>query len=157
MTAFVIPNAIQITTHNAKYTFASFLSRDTTYDVVHNIWRLARPEGADSISLASEPRQSLDDSSRSLEGATPGVSATGVLYSGNATSSIRSSSWSNGPTKPHLTTQCQCGKEGKHFSELLMDAVLPGTPEKLYSLMFASGFIKDFMSVDQKLIGVFID
>ena len=44
MTAFVIPNAIQLTTRTIKYTFTSFLSRDTTFDVIYNVWRLARPE-----------------------------------------------------------------------------------------------------------------
>ncbi|EEB93040.1 hypothetical protein MPER_08361, partial [Moniliophthora perniciosa FA553] len=39
--AFVIPNAIQITTRRAKYTFASFLARDTTFDVIWNIWRVS--------------------------------------------------------------------------------------------------------------------
>ncbi|KAJ1302637.1 hypothetical protein OPQ81_002954 [Rhizoctonia solani] len=43
ITVYAIPNAIQITTRTAKYTFASFLSRDTTYDVMHNIWRLSHP------------------------------------------------------------------------------------------------------------------
>lgn len=48
-------------------------------------------------------------------------------------------------------TQCQCGKEGTHFNELAMDVVLPGTPEQIYNLMFASGFVKDFMREGQKL------
>ena len=43
MTAFVIPNAIQITSRAAKYLFAS-LARDTAYDVIYNIRCLARPE-----------------------------------------------------------------------------------------------------------------
>ncbi len=53
MTAFVIPNAIQITTRQAKYNFASFLSRDTTFDVIYNIWRLARPEDTQSLGSGS--------------------------------------------------------------------------------------------------------
>jgi hypothetical protein len=52
MTAFVIPNAIQISTHTTKYTFAPFLARDTAYDVIFNIWRLAHP--ADGLSEESE-------------------------------------------------------------------------------------------------------
>jgi len=50
-------------------------------------------------------------------------------------------------------TQCACGKEGKHYSELAMDTVIPGEPDKIYNLMFASGFIKDFMRNDEKLMG----
>ena len=60
MTAFVIPNAIQLSTRTAKYTFTSFLSRDTTFDVLYNVWRLARPE--DSYDMgASSQRVSLDE------------------------------------------------------------------------------------------------
>jgi hypothetical protein len=42
-TALVIPNAIGISTRTEKYTFASFISRDTTFDVMSNIWRLCNP------------------------------------------------------------------------------------------------------------------
>jgi len=113
MTAFVIPNAIQVTTRQAKYTFASFLSRDTTYDVIHNIWRLARPAAA-------------------------AAAATSTL------------------TKEPKITTCACSKDGGHYSETALDCILPGTPERIHNLIFASGFIKDFMSIDQKLLGVWL-
>lgn len=137
MTAFVIPNAIQVTTRNAKYTFTSFLSRDTTFDVMYNVWRLARPEDSMSSQLASA-RGSLEMSTEGTEqnGATPIVT--------------------NGKVKPaggHKITQCACGKAGEHYSEIAMESVLPGTPDKIYNLLFTSGFIKDFMRNDQKLMG----
>ena len=50
-------------------------------------------------------------------------------------------------------TYCACGREGKHYAELAIDTVLPGAPERIYSLMFASGFLKDFMRENQKLEG----
>ncbi|CAE6334902.1 unnamed protein product [Rhizoctonia solani] len=128
MTAYVIPNAIQICTRSAKHTFASFLSRDTTYDVMHNIWRLSRPAGSESVSN---------------EGATDaGVEVGGGPVSGSGSGSA------------HKPTQCACGKEGKHFETTVMDIVLPGTPEKIYNLMFASGFLKDFMAGEQKLMEI---
>ncbi|CAG8660062.1 7845_t:CDS:2, partial [Paraglomus occultum] len=37
-TAFVIPNAILITTHLTKYFFASFLARDTAYELLSKLW-----------------------------------------------------------------------------------------------------------------------
>lgn len=37
-----------------------------------------------------------------------------------------------------------------------MEMIVPGTPEQIYNLMFASGFIKDFLAKDQKLIGTFV-
>jgi hypothetical protein len=132
MTAFVIPNAIQITTRQAKYAFASFLSRDTTYDVIYNIWRLARPD--DGI---SSTRPSFDDSSiapipNSIQAAAAAVAEAVML-------------------EPKVTS-CSCGKEG-HYSETALDCILPGTPERIHNLIFASGFMKEFMTVDQKLIG----
>ncbi|KAG8716061.1 hypothetical protein FRC11_010254 [Ceratobasidium sp. 423] len=120
MTAYVIPNAIQISTRSTKYTFASFLSRDTTYDVMHNSWRLSHP-GPESASN---------------EGAE--IAEVGAV----------------GPSSAHKPTQCSCGKEGKHFETPVMDIVVPGTPEKIYNLMFASGFLKDFMAGEQKLMEI---
>ena len=134
MTALFIPNAIQITTRTAKYTFASFLSRDTTYDVIHNIWRLARPDADSLRSGDASARASLEDASLRANGSsTAGTSAASAAV-----------------TK---VTQCKCGKEGQHYPETALTAVFPGTPEKIYNLMFASGFIKDFMREEQNLKG----
>ncbi|KAF8435687.1 GRAM domain-containing protein [Boletus edulis BED1] len=134
MTAFVIPNAIQITTRQAKYTFASFLSRDTTYDVINNIWRLARPD--DTFELSD----SHNTSTRDMASFTTSVSEGSGKESAVA-----------GADK---VTHCACSKSGGHLNDLALETVLPGTPEKIYNLMFASGFMKDFMKVDQRLIDV---
>ncbi|KAJ3508624.1 hypothetical protein NLJ89_g5653 [Agrocybe chaxingu] len=140
MTAFVIPNAIQITTRQAKYTFASFLSRDTTFDVIYNIWRLAKPE--DGASLVSSGRGSLDGPVSTLAssgvGAPPAAAAVGVAQA----------------VPVRKVTHCACGRDNKHYTELAMDVVIPGTPENIHNLMFASGFIKDFMAGDQKLLDI---
>jgi hypothetical protein len=134
MTAFVIPNAIQITTRQAKYTFASFLTRDTAHDVIVNIWRLARPE--DSLGLADSRNASTRDMA-------------------SIVTSISEGSGKEGPVpRANKVTHCACSKDGSHLSELALETVLPGTPDKIYNLMFASGFIKDFMKVDQKLAGM---
>ncbi|THH01210.1 hypothetical protein EW026_g1446 [Hermanssonia centrifuga] len=138
MTAFVIPNAIQVTTRGTKYTFTSFLSRDTTFDVIYNVWRLARPENSSIGSALPSARASLDTSNDSTEGASAVVAVNGKLKA-------------RGQNK---VTQCACGKAGQHYSEVAMESVLPGTPEKIYNLMFASGFIKEFMRVDQKLMDI---
>ncbi len=143
MTAFVIPNAIQITTRQAKYTFTSFLSRDTTFDVMNNIWRLGRPE--DNASLVSESGR------RSLEG--PSVSPPSVS-NGDAPGAIVPAAVVKVPILKKATI-CACGREGKHYPETAMEAVIPGTPEKINTLLFASGFIKEFMSDNQKLLGAF--
>lgn len=142
MTAFVIPNAIQITTRQAKYSFASFLSRDTTFDVIFNIWRLAKPE--DSSSFVSSAQGSLEGPSMDqiVEGRE--VGSNGIIHG----------------KKPialgKKVTQCACGREGKHFSETALEMVMPGTPDRIHNLIFASGFMKDFMRVDQKLLGMWM-
>ena len=133
MTAFVIPNAIQVTTRSTKYTFTSFLSRDTTFDVIYNVWHLARPD--DSASQLASARASLEQSNGSSESAAVAVNGKAKAKAVNK------------------VTQCACGKNGEHYSETAMETVFPGTPEKIYNLMFTSGFIKEFMRDGQKLIG----
>ena len=137
MTAYVIPNAIQITTPRTKYTFSSLLARDTTFDVIYNVWRLARPEETPSL-IGSPPasiRGSFDEGRRAMdEPRQNGEIPKEVVLLRKA-------------------TQCECGRTGKHLSETALETVLPGTPDRIHNLMFASGFIKDFMKEDQKLLG----
>ncbi|KAG8943071.1 hypothetical protein FRC04_003217 [Tulasnella sp. 424] len=152
MTAFVIPNAIQVNTTDQKYTFASFLSRDTTFDVMQNIWRLAHPDGPPVSDAAS--------GNTNFEG---GVT---VLVNGANSSLVQSPTQENGPQgrkslsavnnglPAHKPTQCECGKNKTHYPETVWEAVFPGTPEKIYNLIFASGFMKDFLAKDQGLISL---
>lgn len=54
----------------------------------------------------------------------------------------------------HAPTRCNCVASGSgHFSNVVMDTTFPGSPEKLYNLMFTSGFMKDFLTKDMKLTG----
>lgn len=56
-TAGIFPNAIQISTLHAKHFFASFISRETTYDLIVNIWRLTHPSiqtTATGVTVAEE-------------------------------------------------------------------------------------------------------
>jgi hypothetical protein len=127
MTAFVIPNAIGITDQGTKYTFASFLARDTAYDVIYSVWRNGGP--LRSASSGSEPTPGID-----------GGLAAPMVEAGNA--------------RVRKTTHCACSKAGAHYPNTAMDVVVPGTPEQIYNLMFASGFIKDFLAKDQRLMGM---
>ena len=142
MTAFVIPNALQITTRKAKYAFASFLARDTVYDVIHNVWRLARPD-VSSVDGGST-RMSMEDFNTSARASLDGLPPT----------------TSRGLNEPGKTlpaqkvTHCACGKGGEHYSEKVMECVVPGTPDKVYTLLFASAFMKTFMREEQKLLGM---
>ena len=146
MTAFVIPNAILITTKTNKYTFASFLSRDNTYEVIHNSWRMS---GAD---ISGNGGGSLRTSFDSAESGRTGMDATRV-NGVNGIGPVDGVSGKGGPSRAPKVTKCQCGKDGTHYTEVAMEAVFPGTPEKIHNLIFASGFMKDFMRQEQKLIG----
>lgn len=145
MTAFVIPNAILITTRQTKYSFASFLSRDTTFDVIYNIWRLVRPDIGGFLGLSTGG------------GPTPRVGA--VSDSGVVEATTTGAGGPLGPAGSeevqNKVTQCRCGRDGteKHFSEIAMDTVIPGPPEKIHNLMFTSGFLKDFLVGNQQLRG----
>lgn len=72
-TAYFIPNAIQISTDSAKHFFASFLSRDQAYDLMVDIWRIARPdlvppkEGEGSAQGANDFSSSPSSLSSSVE------------------------------------------------------------------------------------------
>ncbi|WFD26216.1 hypothetical protein MNAN1_001193 [Malassezia nana] len=45
-TAYLIPNAIVVKTLQNRYTFSSLVSRDVTYSMLVNIWRLSAPSAA---------------------------------------------------------------------------------------------------------------
>lgn len=131
MTAFVIPNAIGITDQGTKYTFASFLARDTAYDVIYSVWRNGGP----------------------LRPASPGSDGTPGIEGGLAVPMMIGGA---GATNVRKATQCACSKAGAHYPNTAMDVVVPGTPEQIYNLMFASGFIKDFLAKDQRLMGTYL-
>jgi hypothetical protein len=143
MTAFVIPNALQITTRKAKYTFASFLARDTVYDVIHNVWRSARPE-VSSLDGGST-RLSVEDFNASARDSMDGLPPSRDLKDSDLTGKALPS---------QKVTHCGCGKNGEHYPEKVMECVVPGTPDKVYTLLFASAFMKTFMREEQKLMGM---
>ncbi|ELU44210.1 GRAM domain-containing protein [Rhizoctonia solani AG-1 IA] len=132
MTAYVIPNAILITTFGGtEYTFASFLTRDTVYDLMQSLWRPSQPA----------PGQAQGNGNASGDG------ETAALAEGDGDGAVDSSSG-------HKATECACGKNGEHYSTVVADYNLPGTPEKIYELMYKGSFLLEFMKNDQKLIDV---
>ena len=56
-----------------------------------------------------------------------------------------------------MTTECDCGKQGKHYSEKLLDIILPGIPDTIHQILFQSenGFMNEFRIMNQKLTGTF--
>ncbi|KAI8644158.1 hypothetical protein BD408DRAFT_413807 [Parasitella parasitica] len=248
-TAYFIPNAIQISTDNAKHFFASFLSRDQAYDLMVDIWRIARPDlvppkdtaasvcDADGVSSDSSSASSLsadEDESDSYydsdtedsysdqtdaedvadantttasrepvkDGNRPRKVSMASVPSNKDTSKLDSAarrramsevprphSQSNeeektksaaavvtdgksaksndaaaantalGTDKPnegnaqpqvHDKTDCECGLNKAHYPNVVMDQVYNGTLEKIYNLLFDSGFMKKFLVDNQK-------
>lgn len=152
----------------SQYTFASFLSRDTTFDVIHNIWRLSHPylpsASSDAyIGGSSATPSEADDGvtqadSVDFEGLDSGVPhspASKHRRGAGAGAAGGASGRKKAAALLHKPTTCACGREGRHLTETALDAIFPSTPEKIYNLMFASGFVKDFMNNNQKLIGGF--
>ncbi|KAG8708897.1 hypothetical protein FRC11_006085 [Ceratobasidium sp. 423] len=131
MTAYVIPNAILITSYGGtEYTFASFLTRDTVYDLMQSLWRPSQP-AASQIEGNNKDEPGEVEVAVEEGAAGPGDSPTG-----------------------HKATECACGKNGEHYSSVVADYKLPGTPEKIYELMFKDPFLLDFMKNDQKVLDI---
>ncbi|BGP14608.1 hypothetical protein JCM10213_002224 [Rhodosporidiobolus nylandii] len=204
MTAYVIPNAIQVATMHARHTFASFLSRDTTYDLIGNIWRMVHPVVPMSAALPdamsdarSMAAHSHIDSDEEGDGDAAGdevkATATGAEAEQAPQKSARrrlfrrprggtgeSSKPSGGDSTPNGTLERAREKSGggdsangaggkdgavpkvhaptvdtcptlKNLKEVCLDTVFPGKPEKIYNLMFTSGFMKDFWAENQRL------
>ncbi|CAO3613727.1 unnamed protein product [Mucor fragilis] len=257
-TAYVIPNAIQISTDSAKHFFASFLSRDQAHDLMVDIWRIARPDLAplketdrsvqdaneissspssvassssgeeddsesyydsdtedsysdDSgsedvdmtdanatvaqdaakegnrprkVSMASMPSNSKDSASKtdaaarrramseaprpnfqsndqeksSKAAANGGAAADGKsVKSGdpaaNGASSSATENAKEGDAKSqqvHDKTNCECSTNNEHYPNVVMDQVYNGTLEKIYNMLFDSGFMKKFLVENQK-------
>lgn len=61
-TAVVFPNAIAIQTLQAKNTFASFVARDSTYELLIGIWKINHPNLKTTANMAS-----IDDSAPSVK------------------------------------------------------------------------------------------
>ncbi|KAI0011623.1 hypothetical protein F4779DRAFT_572622 [Xylariaceae sp. FL0662B] len=78
-TALLFKNGLMITTLHAKYVFASFTSRDSTYDLIVNIWKLGHPSLRSSLNGVSldetggDKTEKVDD----VEAAIGSQSATG--------------------------------------------------------------------------------
>ncbi|KAN0059851.1 hypothetical protein ACQY0O_008425 [Thecaphora frezii] len=202
MTAFVIPNAIQLATINSKHTFVSFLSRDTTYDLIVNIWRLSHPglpvtaaEQAAELTaeLTDEYTEDEDaDGSTAMDKADSVDGGAGKGSPATADSAAKTSKRSRlrrklkgsknlvrddnlaaasaiaaktgtpliTPTRspapgakraPHRQTNCPCDDNKEHYPTVALDTTYPAVPEKIYNLLFTSGFTKDFWTDNQKL------
>lgn len=67
MTAYVIPNAITVKTLHVHHTFASFLSRDTTYTLIVDIWSKSHPNIPPGAALPDHEAHTFSDEDSAVE------------------------------------------------------------------------------------------
>ncbi|KAI0159753.1 hypothetical protein GGR57DRAFT_458594 [Xylariaceae sp. FL1272] len=76
-TALVFKNGLMISTLHAKHVFASFASRDSTYDLIVNIWKLGHPSLRSSLNGVSLDETGGDKTEKIDGGDGEGGSQTG--------------------------------------------------------------------------------
>lgn len=171
-----------------QHNFASFLSRDSTYDLITNIWRISHPNVPAAVALPNEGVSINPDVVEAVEAKEEAVAAAAggddkkakskspkrskktkqgtMLFepseplggpAGTHDGEVMTTNTNNPATAPkhvkvdHAPTKCACGTE--HFKNVAMDTTFPTTPEKIYNLMYQSGFMKQFWAESQKLTG----
>ncbi|KAI0484656.1 hypothetical protein GGR56DRAFT_680294 [Xylariaceae sp. FL0804] len=70
-TALLFKNGLMITTLHAKHVFASFTSRDSTYDLIVNIWKLGHPTLRSSLNGVSLDETGGDKTEKVEDGEVP--------------------------------------------------------------------------------------
>ncbi|GKT45708.1 membrane-anchored lipid-binding protein YSP2 [Colletotrichum spaethianum] len=120
-TALVFKNGLMISTLHAKHIFASFTSRDSTYDLIVNIWKLGHPTLRSSLNGVQ-----LEVSGAGANGAVADVvkDAVGVPSGGDDFP---------GPAT-HAPTDC--GDSDTHYERIVGDDVVPAPLGKVYNLLF---------------------
>ncbi|GKT61956.1 GRAM domain-containing protein [Colletotrichum tofieldiae] len=120
-TALVFKNGLMISTLHAKHIFASFTSRDSTYDLIVNIWKLGHPTLRSSLNGVQ-----LEVSGAGANGAVADVvkDAVGVPSGGDDFP---------GPAA-HAPTDC--GDSDTHYERIVGDDVIPAPLGKVYNLLF---------------------
>ncbi|ODQ53302.1 hypothetical protein SAICODRAFT_25375 [Saitoella complicata NRRL Y-17804] len=166
-TAVVFPNAISITTLHAKHVFASFIARDTTYDLIVNIWRLSHPsvrteangiraidpngnnhEGHDGTADDDDAMSVDDDTSVSSVEDVNGAAADGVPVDG-ASGGGATAEGGPGPAT-HGPTTCD---PSEHYDKQLCDETIPAPLGRVWELLYgdSSTWVKDFLVNTEKV------
>lgn len=161
VTAFVIPNAIQISTLHARHFFTSFLSRDTAFELLNVIWKQNHPgfnqnlPFNDSEYTPNKSTEASDASSESSE-TSEEVSETSepTLHPISPHTQSRHLVRTNTNKRRRTSTQCLCLRNGQHYENVSLDAIFTGTVEKLYNLIMTSGFVKRFIIEEEKCTDV---
>ncbi|KAH9823992.1 GRAM domain-containing protein [Melampsora americana] len=161
MTALIIPNAIQVMTMQSRHTFASFISRDVTYDLMTNIWRISHPTiptHNNSSSISLNPAIGNDEVHVEYLGPSSSNTTTDPNSTSNSNPTSTTNSNATNPSTtmtkvPELTT-CACLGTDAHYKDVALDTTYNTSLENLYQLLFMnSHFMISFWENDQRLTG----
>jgi len=130
MTAKIIPNGMTIEAAGETYQFATLNTRDATFDLITDMWRVANPEAF--AAAATQERDVLNTTEAGDDANEDDVKAD----------------MSRGDVKTHAATQAGT----KPFKEVVLDIRLPTSPAKAFDLVFKNQeFYKKFASEQMKL------
>ncbi|GES88497.1 GRAM domain protein [Rhizophagus clarus] len=119
MTAYVIPNAIQITTLHARHFFTTFLSRDSVYDLLFALWKQTHP----SLPMTSYTESEYGTSQKCSDASE--TSGNGFSSSEDGDDEGKSTTSQRGPRKrfalPRLTLDPMRLMRGSTNSTLFSD------------------------------------
>ncbi|EMR10046.1 hypothetical protein PNEG_01800 [Pneumocystis murina B123] len=180
-TAIVFPNAIQITTLHAKYIFSSFISRDTTYDLLTSIWRLTNPSTRTSITeinIDDKNNENCEDLTKTRNLNDEDFETNNIQNNeGNNTNedSIKKiddeTLCQNFSKKNYLTindinldiksleyterqpTECSCLLRNEHYEKQICDEIIKGPLPEVVNLCFGEelAFMHNFLENVQKV------
>lgn len=163
----VIPNAIEISTLHSKHTFASFLHRDSAFDLLTAIWAHSHPEAAKTSSATDDSRsemtytndngekkkfrfRSLTKVFSSLRSSDDEDDEDGMTASERVKAEALNKDEGGGGGHPPTEY------DGEEYKNVAMDAVFPTSPELAYELMFTDKeFLENFLVENQKVKGEF--
>ncbi|ORZ01736.1 GRAM domain-domain-containing protein [Syncephalastrum racemosum] len=170
-TAIFIPNAIQISTAQAKYFFASFLSRDQAYEQIVRLWKLhgggSSDGNASSLTMvANAPNENEDEDRLSLSSGDDSYDSQSTISEdvqpNDLDDTLKSSSAAflkppiatapmphpTDPAQVNVVTECKCITE--HYTQTVMDQVYTGTLDSIYKLLCHSPFLQGFLTDVEK-------
>ncbi|CCJ30035.1 unnamed protein product, partial [Pneumocystis jirovecii] len=175
----VFPNAIQITTLHAKYIFSSFISRDTTYDLLVNIWRLTNPStrthvtetsATDDLNSENYEKNSITNEEPDSENFEPKDTQNNKKNNINKNVIEKTSDTYESFSKKnslinvinpniklleskHQPTECSCLLRNEHYEKQICDEIIKGPLPRITNLCFGEepGFMIDFLGNVQKV------
>ncbi|OAC98371.1 hypothetical protein MUCCIDRAFT_167461 [Mucor lusitanicus CBS 277.49] len=127
--ALIVPNGIQITTHlDTKHVFASFVTRDYTFDLIYQTWQASLFPKRDANEI-NDP-QAAKEKDNHADLANQHVAQIQTIPEETAVSS------------KHLL---QSDIANKHYQWIVMDEVYIGTVEGFYKLLYQSDFVYHYL------------